>query len=501
MIMKKIKIISMLMFVFLIAFQSGAFGQEEEPIEEPTDESVNEFGDFDVTNTMDQQSSLGALLGYTDIGGDKFVGMRIQPEFALGKLGFGLDIPLLFSIDDGSFRTEEFNDGVGWLRMVRYVRWGVKKRDPVYIRVGDLSGSWIGYGILLDNYTNSISFEKRKIGATFDVLVGNMVGIEGLYSDFDMTSFNLFAIRPYVKPFGRTRIPVVRTTDMGFTFVTDHDETKIKTADGYYQNKFIKDGMSGWSLDIGVMPVSMSFMQLKVYAQIGNLIKNKSQLLQDSIQSLIDNAAVTPEEGLYMQDYKGSNGFGVGIDFKFKAGGNVLRVDAKLERLWYKKYFMPQFFNAEYEFNKDAKLLTLTQADGKKGIYGALAITALDKVRIGGSLMLPDDITETSPAVVTVDFDASKLMEKVIIKGQYIKGGLVKLEDAFTLDDRSLLNARVAYKLYRFLVVGMDYKWTWSKINVDGVEKFEATHYASPYFGLNFPFGQKKESNINIDDE
>ena len=33
-------------------------------------------------------------------------------------------------------------------------------------------------------------------------------------------------------------------------------------------------------------------------------------------------------------------------------------------------------------------------------------------------------------------------------------------------------------------MIGVDYRWTWSKLE-DG--SFEATHYATPYFGLSIP--------------
>ncbi len=484
--MKKIQIYLLIVSLFLFLVPTVVFSQD--------DEGLDAFGDFDVTNALDQQNGMGALLGYSDIGGQKFIGMRIQPEFNFGKIGFGLDVPLLFNLEDGKFRTEEFKDGIGWLRCVRYFRYGVKKRDPFYVRVGDLTGSYIGYGILLDNYSNSISFEKRKLGAAYDILIGNLVGIEGLYSDFDMSSFNLFAIRPYVKPFGRTRIPIIRTMEMGVSFVTDHDETKIELTDTTdYQNKFIKDGMKAWALDIGVMPISQEFMQLKVYAQYGNLMKNKSELLQDSITNYVNLPDVSDADSTMMVNYEGSNGFGIGVDFKLKAMGNMFRLDAKLERLWYKKYFMPQFFNAGYEFDKDAKLLKLTNTDGKKGIYGALAITAMEKVRVGGSLMIPDNVSELAPAIITLELDASQLFEKFVIQGQYLKGGLTDLSDALKLDERSLMTARVAYRMYKFLVVGLDYKWTWSKVESG---KFEATNYITPYFGFQMPFnfGNKNTS-------
>ena len=455
---------------------------------------VDQFGGFDLANPLDQQSSLGALLGYTDIGGQKYVGMRIQPEFYFGKLGFGLDVPFLFDLDSFKLRKDEYQDGVGLLRMIRFVSWGVKKRDPLYIRFGDLSNSYIGYGILLDNYTNSVSFEKRKMGVTWDILVKNLVGVEGLYSDFDAISRNLFAIRPYVKPLGRTSIPIVKTLDIGFTYVADHDQTFIETDSMKVQNNtFLDKGMKAWALDMGVIPINRQALQVRAYMQYGKLKKNESTVFADSLHNYLMAlpASVTDQDSANMANYDGSSGFSIGADLRLKAAGDMFRLDAKLERLWYKKYFMPQFFNLAYEMNKDARIFGLASADGKKGIYGALAITAMEKVMVGGSLMIPDEVSDNNPAVLTLDLDASKLMEKFVITAHYLKGGLSGLKDAFKLDERSLLNARVAYKMYKFLVVGMDYRWTWAKLD-DGT--FKATHYAMPYFGFQMPFNFGKNN-------
>ncbi len=503
--MKKNKIYLLVNILLFSVLQFNVIAQEEENGATDGDDAG-----FDIENTVGQASSLSALLGYTNIGGESFIGLRIQPELAIGKLGVGLDIPLMFSLNDGSLRTEEFKDGVAWARVIRYIRWGVKKKDPLYIRVGDLSGSYIGYGMLLDNYTNSTSFEKRKIGVTFDVLIKGVVGIEGLYSDFDPVSSNLLAIRPYVKPFGTTKIPILKTLDMGYSYVTDHDQTIIvsEDADGNRiekTNHFINGGMSGWALDMGVVPLSNKFMRIGVYTQYGKLLKNESSDLQEHLNTLAYMQRILGTDNPLSQGldslnaYDDGSGFSVGAKFNFKFA-NILRVDTRLERLWYQKFFMPQFFNATYEFDKDAKLVTLAQSDGKKGIYGALTITALDKVKIGGTLMLPDNVSITAPAVLTINFDASQLIEKIVFQGQYIKGGLTTLSDAFVLDDRSLLAARLAYKLNKFLVVGLDYKWTWSKLE-DGT--FHATHYATPYFGLSIPLnlgsgGGKKDDAIDF---
>jgi len=512
----------LLAVLFFVTTNVSVFAQEE--TEEATGTSATDvinmasgFDNFDFSSGgLDKESALGAFLGYSKIGDESFVGMRLRPDFNFGKFGVGLNIPIMFSTSDWSFRKDEFQDGIGWARIIDYVRYGVKKRDPFYIRVGSLTGSYIGYGLLLDNYTNVISFDKRKLGATFDILIGDMVGIEGLYSDFDMSSFNLLALRPYVKPLAKTGIPIVKSVDVGYTFVTDHDNTSIGLTDSTaIQNKYIEAGQNAWSVDMGVIPINRSFMQLRVYTQYGVLKKNTSKLLQDTLNILADTlrargewdnpliaGKTDPIADAGTNSYDSCSGFSVGADFRFNFGAKTLQLQARIERLWYNAFFTPQFYNAGYEFGKDNKVIMVSQTDGKKGIYGSLTGVFMEKVLIGGSLMIPDNASEIAPGVMTLNFDASKLFKKIVLKGQYIKGGLTSLTDALVFDENSLATARAAYKMYKFLVVGLDYKWTWSK---QADNTFEVNNYVSPYIGFSMPlnFGSSNKSPIdfNLDDE
>ncbi|RLD83405.1 MAG: hypothetical protein DRJ07_06735 [Bacteroidetes bacterium] len=266
---------------------------------------------------------------------------------------------------------------------------------------------------------------------------------------------------------------------------------------------------------MGIVPVNMSFMQLKVYTQYGKLLKNESELLQTELNYIADSLRTEgghdenpliagntdPVADAGTNNYDSGNGFSIGADFRFNLGMKTLQLQARIERLWYTEFFTPQFYNAGYEYNKDGKLVMLSQTDGKKGIYGSLTGVVMEKVLLGGSLMIPDNVSEIAPAVMTLNFDASKLFEKFVIKGQYIKGGLTDLSDAFKLDDRSLATARAAYKMYKFLVVGLDYKWTWSKTESG---TFEANNYVSPYIGFSMPLnfgGGNKEINFDLDED
>ncbi len=451
---------------------------------------------FNGTSAMDQNSALAASLGYNKIGDQNYVGMRIAPELHIGKLGLGLDIPLMINVSSGKLRTDEFKNGAGVLRMIRYASWGVKKNDPFFVRVGDISNSYLGYGLLVNNFTNSVSFEKRKVGIEWDLCIKNFIGIEGLYSDFNAASTNLLGLRPYIRPFGLGDIPVLKTVEIGASYVTDHDKTSPLVTNGIVTNKLVGSGISAQGVDLGVTLVNTSFLRLVVFAQYGMLKKSSS--MQDSIDKYVAplNTTPTAEQKAMVSGYKDGTGISVGTSFSFRILGNVLRADAKLERLWYSDYFAPQFFDMGYELNKDAKMATLLSAAKKQGTYGDLSVTVLDKIRVGGALLMPDAVSSTNPAFIKFDLDASRLLEKFVVTGTYIKSGLTTLGDALKIDDRSLAQIRMAYKYNSFLVVGFDYRWTWAGQS-DG--SFKAINSIMPYvgFSMQLPFGNNSNGGGN----
>ncbi len=99
--------------------------------------------------------------------------------------------------------------------------------------------------------------------------------------------------------------------------------------------------------------------------------------------------------------------------------------------------------------------------------------------------MIPDDISETSPAVVRVNADMDRLGNKFSFHGSYIKGGLADLGDAFKFDERSLAKLRVVYHISKIFAAGVDYYWAFTQVS-DG--SYKATKYVSPYVGLSVQF-------------
>jgi hypothetical protein len=471
-------------FLLLIFSASYNFAVYAEKTDTESVKSVESAEEFDMGQAMEQDNSIGAYFGYTTIGDQSYVSLNFQPQLQLGKLGIGLDVPIQVNTSTWNIRTDQYKDGVAWLRMIRSLSWGIKEQDPLYVKVGNLSGAYLGYGMLLDNYSNSISVDKRKIGAEIDYCYNNFIGIEVLYSDLNVKSLNLLGVRPYIKPLAFTGIPIVKTLDIGLQYVTDRDNTgsMLSTDESSDHNTYVGSaGMTGVGLDMGVTLINTSMARLVAFGSAAMLKKNTNALLKDSL-----SRTTSTDLAASAQNYKNGYGIGAGLDFKFKFLGNLFRLDTRLERLWYTDYFIPHFFDVTYEINKDERILSLVSAKSKKGIYGDIGLTVLDKVKVGGGLMLPDEVGTDNPAMVKINLDASELTDQIILKGEYIKGGLTTLEDAFKLDERSLLYVRLAYKVAKFVYAGVDYNWTWAA-NADG--KFVPNSSWSPYVGMKFDLG------------
>ena len=432
----------------------------------------------------DSANVLGANFGLTMIGEEAFVGFRLRPELAIGKIGVGLDVPLLFSLNTGQLRTEEYNQGIGWLRLVRYFRYGRKKRDPFYIKAGDISGTYLGYGILVNNYSNAVSFERRKVGVNVDALFNKQWGIEAFYSDFELTSFNLIGVRPYYRPFGKSILPIIKTIEVGGSYVADYDQTKGATyldeteteiqSGSTRRYQHTKAGATAFSLDGGITFINTGFLKLFGYAQYARL----NRIGSDSLDRYI--AANTDLD----ISYQSGSGINIGLATKIQLVADVLSIEARLERVWYSDNFIPQFFDVLYEVDKDARILSLLTVKQLSGTFGSIRGHILNRINIGGSLLMPDNIGESQPGMLQLVASVNNVADKIDATGIYIRSGITSLSDAIYFDEKSLARLRVSYKLHKYIAAGVEYQWTFARLE-DG--SFEPTNHVMPFVGLRIP--------------
>lgn len=452
----------------------------EEPVKAKEKSKAAPMDDFRGGMPNSAPSQVNAGLTFTQIDGQNFVGLVLNPEFSIGKVGIGLNVPILYGLDDQKVRTDIFEDGVGPARLITYLRYGVQKRDPIYFRVGQLDGISIGFGGLVNNYTNSTSLEKRKLGLHLDFNWRGLGGIEAMYSDFDPASQNLLVVRPYARPLATTGVPIVRTLEIGATFASDKDQTSIPATDSTSTSYALTEsGISAFGIDAGLTVWKIPFVQVDAFFTYSRLSLGKGGLL-DSLSTL----ALT-DNSLSLRNYTEGSGWSYGMNFRLNFVADLFHTDIRIERLSYQDHFIPQFFDFSYELSKDARIFSTVTAGKKAGIYGSLTGHILQKVRLGGSLLIPDNVSVEAPAVVQLNATVDRLANKFSIHALYLKGGLASLSDAFTLDENSIAKVRFAYHMNNWLVVGTDYYWAFTP-TADGT--IEATEYVSPYIGVSIQF-------------
>ncbi len=484
--MKKLSLI----FLSLL-FVLSAWAQEENTSAGDNDE------DYEIPEIEHLNEGLTSSLNYANIAGTNYIGFRFKPELKFGKIGFGLDIPLLFNLENGSLRLDEFKDGVGYLRMVRYFFYGVKKRDPLYFRIGELDDSELGFGALISEYNNSPSFDKRKLGVEFDFVLKKQFGLEVLYSDINLTSLNLLGVRPYFKPFGATEIPVLKTFEIGAGIVTDHDKTYwVKNDSVQVRNNYFLSGsgITAYQADMGFYLFNWRWLRWSFYTQAGLITKVYADTLTKFFEQFPENEQ--------FQNYSNGYGWSVGSDFKFRFLGNLLKVNARAEKFWHSAYYIPRFFNYAYEMNKDLAIIRLINTEKEKGTYAMVHASVLDKVVFKASLKFDDIINETHPAEFYAGLDVSGLFDKLTFYTYAYQADITSFKDLFYLTENTLFHTRLGYTVFQlkeFLKfnTGVDFMWTYALIkNRD----FTATHYFNPYFSVTMPILNKEKKEEKPED-
>ena len=473
----------------LLSFEVFSQIQVEPPPQEQESDALQgqNLTNIDINSPSNFSKNFDMGLNYTNIDGESYIGLRLQPEFEIGKLGVGMSIPLYYNLDKQRLRTEAYSDWTALLRIFRYVRYGQKRVDDFYIKVGDLTGAYIGYGLLLSNYSNAYSEDKRKIGFEWDFKLSEWFGLEGLYSDVNSQSFTLLTLRPYVLPLNWTGIPIVKTLELGITYTIDKDATtQPNLGEGKTYNRYIGDGVNALGFDAGVTLLSNAFIRMTLAFQHAQLFINSARLKDDLVSGQLKIEGDDCDCSSYKAKYEGS-GTSIGLNTNITFLANVFSLGFQIDRLWYTENFLPQFFNASYEINKDTRISSLVASDKKQGIYGNLTAQFFNALLVRGVILLPDAPDETNPAMINLGTSLDKFLGKYNVRLSYYKGNLSSLSEAFD-PDQAVLSLRVGYYPYQYLLIGVDYFRTFAKKSDEsqGVV-YDFVDQVSPFISFQLP--------------
>ena len=158
-----------------------------EKIEAPESEEANEdFEDVEEKENLESPDSepppkpfsMGLGIGSATLDGVLYNQIALRPEINIGKVGIGLDL-VVYLDNEGNVRNEEWNieDDPGLLfDKVLYIKYG-KKVDPIWGKYGSIESMTLGYGGLMNNYSNMMEFPSvRRSGINTGFTYGPVSG-------------------------------------------------------------------------------------------------------------------------------------------------------------------------------------------------------------------------------------------------------------------------------------------------------------------------------------
>ena len=116
---------------------------------------------FAIVGFLFSNSSGSASVGSVTIDGKIYNQISFRPEIPMGKFKLGLD--LYFYLDDeGGFYDKPWDFSTGKkaveniLDKILYLQYG-NPEDRLYFRFGGMPSATLGYGIVVDQYSNTIT--------------------------------------------------------------------------------------------------------------------------------------------------------------------------------------------------------------------------------------------------------------------------------------------------------------------------------------------------------
>ena len=402
------------------------------------------------TNPFGNSGSFTGALGLTVIDDQSYLTINLRPDLALGKFGIGLNVNLLYNTNSGAIRSEDWDEKYDWARLIRYMRYG-RKGDQFYTKIGTMDAARLGHGFIMNYYTNEASYDERKIGLALDIDFGTF-GFESVTNN--LGRLEIIGGRAFVRPLRPyIDVPIIKNLTLGATFVSDVDP------DG---RRGTEDAFNAFGLDVELPIITTSLLRTYTYFDWAKL---------DTFGTGI--------------------AFGVATDLRLIAG--IAEVTARLERRFLGKEFMPAYFDAFYEIQRfqsetgvrKSESLAFIQEE-TRGTFGELVGHILNTVQLVGNYQWLDD-----PPHYGMLYLAAETKQNVpmfALQATYNKMGVANMKDAFTLDDRSIARLGIGYKVKPYLVLFMDYIYTFRFDIEEGRYKSQERYSPRVAFVYNFGF-------------
>ncbi|MBO6575628.1 MAG: hypothetical protein JJ896_11545 [Rhodothermales bacterium] len=295
----------------------------------------------DSTRSATWRTDIDAEIGLLSIeneAGDKesFFSTVLLPTFSKGDWAVGARIK--FRVNQGGFRSEDYNSLADILSIARFVQFGEEpetedKRSPRHVLGGEIEEVTFGYGQLISEYRNTISVDNPKIGVT-----GSQgrrdVFLQGLFSS--ITDPGLFGARGAVWPFEDRQDSRFREAVVGATLAGDLDNQGRLVNPDRAGVPYVADDEVGNPL-IGVVPGESDGALVMI------ALDAAMPLHYRHVDKLLVYSEVAKIVGF-------GQGLSLGLNGQRRRGD--LFVEGWLEQRLIGSQYLPSYFNSLYEVER-----------------------------------------------------------------------------------------------------------------------------------------------------
>ena len=395
--------------------EDGSEKQESAAAEKPAQNEKPGAAKVDKTPPPPTSPKWEISAGTATVDNEQWTRLALGVDVPLWKFGIFFDVEF-FIDNDGQFSDKGWNFNDDWLdaltRKIRYIRFG-QEGEPLFIKFGGLSSVTMGYGFLVDRFTNMLHYPDQKLlGLQFDLNDISPVGITlqtlvADFKDFDSDG-GILGTRLGLRPLKMTGIPVVKGISISGSYVTDinqyaparkwdftmNGERWDRDRDGITDSSFYYD-------DFGDDPIYERIKEIKRDKDdFDTVIEHRDQwasretdpfgLIGADIGIPIITTSLVALD-LYGQAGlrdDGRHGWGIGAP---GVSLKVWRIWANIEYRRVQGLFQPGYFGTYYldeRLLRDPFITTKEQrliSDTLNGVFGRLGFNIADVLLIDGS--------------------------------------------------------------------------------------------------------------------
>ncbi len=480
----------------------GQVPSSVQPSEQPVEEGAAE----EKGGKSSKPFGMGLGLGSVTIDGKIYNQIALRPEVKFGKLAISLDVAFYLD-ENGNIRKNEWDEVSDYLDKVYYIRWG-QQGDPFFAKVGALDNVSMGYGILLNGYSNTTEYPQvRKVGVHTG-MQGNKIGWEAFMANVkEITGPGLMAGRFTYKPIANLPL-VLGTTVVADVYpykgLPDADEDDVADALDLYpdaddnnvldslksnftldQRDFLRNNgfniptesivqngitkLSDYdrilngavSVDFGIPVVNKKLFNLVVYGQAASFIP-------------VEDSALVYENGIYSRvPFTPGFGFAVpGVRMGLFKIANLT-----LEYRYAGENFLFGYWDKVYDYERvqvrDNQIFTKQQmalmTSQMQGVYGAFDVNILNYLILGSYYQhMFTEGTEVKSFMATASLPKGKIPKLADAMAFYQRNNDDNPFDFSNPSENTILGYKVGFELGGGAVIYYKYQRTYRDYDGNG---------------------------------